>query len=159
MMKKGLLIVGLVVNVSGFAQTQPFIWNNDTIGKFTKKVYLVNETNSTTVYSLILNKPVSDSTFNVIKNTYPKFNVVYDPIQLKHIQLNHKTQDQYLIESGRLKNASVLVSTITTAITTILTIDSKYKEASVVSLIGGGISYTLNIAGNNALIKAGRRSH
>jgi hypothetical protein len=77
---------------------------------------------------------------------------------------NSFTQGQYLVKSGKYKNASIVVAGITTGLTALILSNPTHntteynmqvKTAGFISFIGGGISLGLNITGNNMLIKAG----
>jgi hypothetical protein len=170
-MKKVLLVVGLMVSMSGFAQSVTWVTKprtQDTIG------YINLEQ-----HKFVITHPVTHNEFKQIVSSYGtsfdivdekgKINIPKRGINPSTIQPNVdtnvvKSRGSYLVKAGQYKNAAIAVAGATTGLSTIIlsnpanTIQeyrSKTTLAGLISLFGGGISLGLNIAGNNMLIKAG----
>ena len=155
--------------MSGFAQTySPVKMQGKTIG-------YRNDNDST----ITITTSFTTNEFNNIKNYFSTFNyltvldtglVIGDviknpqPLQINQQLTNTDLRGIYLTRAGQYKNASVGVSVGTSALIgvilaspahTVAEYNTKVKIASVLTTIGGAISFGLNIAGNNMLIKAG----
>ena len=144
-------------------QSLPFVYQGDTLGYVT----LENQNEYNEFNEIIIDKRISDSLFNEIKDLYVTYYVTYSfniqkedknakirrQIMVMDSQnINDYSSGVYLIQSGKLRNGSIAV-VLALAGVSLLT-----PLPVVAYLIGGGISLGLQIVSNNKLIKAGLTS-
>jgi len=177
-MKKTILaIIGLTISLNSIAQMSTKVWvtkpyNNDTIG-------YIESTKGQKRQQFIITGQVTQFEFDKLLAKY----VDILDIVIKDGQITGQRNSQsiatsltpqptsansqgyYLIKAGEYKNASIAVSLGTSVIVGVILSDASPKSingyrtqtmtAGAIGAIGGLISFGLNIAGNNMLIKAG----
>ena len=173
-MKKVLLVVGLMVSMSGFAQSVAWVIKprtHDTIGYvnlkqnefvITREVTQLEFDKILATYGDMFDIGFMDKGYVSKLNTPEGMIVQSTPIQLHTTDTT--SRGTYLVLAGQYKNAAIAVGTGTSIIvgailtnpsTTVNEYNSKAVFAGILSAIGGAVSFGLNIAGNNMLIKAG----
>jgi hypothetical protein len=173
-MKKAILIIiGLTISLNSLAQTKTWVtkpYSNDTIGYIesiknqkqqqfiiTHQVTQLEFDKLLAIYGDILDIITKDG--QIINQYKPQSVVVSSTTQ----STNTNSQGYYLIKAGEYKNAAIAVGAGTSAIVGVILsqpmsvkdYNTKIGLAGALSAIGGIISFGLNIAGNNMLIKAG----
>ena len=155
-----VVLLGLAVNAQ---QSLPFVYQGDTLGYVT----LENQNEYNEFNEIIIDKRISDSLFNEIKDLYVTYYVTYS-FNIQKENKNAKIRKQimvmdsqnindyssgiYLIQSGKLRNGSIVVVLALVGVSLINPIPA------AIWVVGGGISLGLQIASNNKLIKAGLAS-
>ena len=132
-------------------QSLPFVYQGDTLGYVT----LENQNEYNEFNEIIIDKRISDSLFNEIKDLYVTYYVTYSfNIQKedKIAEMKKQSRGGYLIQSGKLRNGSIVVVLALVGVSLINPIPA------AIWVVGGGISLGLQIASNNKLIKAGLAS-
>jgi hypothetical protein len=172
-MKKTILaIIGLTISLNSMAQMPTKIWvtnpkSNDTIGYIDQKYQ-----------QFIVTRQITQLEFDKLQNMYlgaytivTREGQIIDQYKPQPVVSSSTTspidinsRGFYLVKAGEYKNASIAVSLGTSVIVgAVLANPSKTMNgystqtmtAGVIGAIGGLISFGLNIAGNNMLIKAG----
>ena len=155
-----VVLLGLAVNAQ---QSLPFVYQGDTLGYVT----LENQNEYNEFNEIIIDKRISDSLFNEIEDLYVTYYVTYS-FNIQKEDKNAKIRRQimvmdsqnindyssgiYLIQSGKLRNGSIVVVLALVGVSLINPIPA------AIWVVGGGISLGLQIASNNKLIKAGLAS-
>ena len=170
-MKKVIIALALTIGVNGFAQSVSWVTKprtNDTVGYVNtqQKEFIITRNVTQAEFDNILAAygDVLDIKFkgkNDILNSN-KTQVTVPNTQSPVVDTN--SRGSYLIQAGQYKNAAIGVGVATSAIvgfiltqpsSTVTEYNTKATLAGVLSAVGGAISFGLNIAGNNMLIKAG----
>ena len=173
-MKKTILaIIGLTISLNSLAQMPTKIWvtnpkSNDTIGYIDQKYR-----------QFIVTRQITQLEFDKLQNMYlgaytivTREGQIIDQYKPQSVVSSSTTspidinsRGFYLVKAGEYKNASIAVSLGTSVIVGVILSDASPKSingyrtqtmtAGAIGAIGGLISFGLNIAGNNMLIKAG----
>jgi len=170
MKKTILIIIGLTISLNSLAQTKIWITkpkSNDTIGYVDQKYQQFIVTKQITQLELDRLLAIYDGAYTIVTREGQiidqyKPQSVTPSLIAQPIDTN--SRGSYLIKAGQYKNAAIAVGVGTSVIVgvmlsnpspTIAEYNIKVSTAGLLSAIGGIISFGLNIAGNNMLIKAG----
>ena len=173
-MKKTILaIIGLTISLNSMAQMPTKIWvtkpkSNDTIGYIDQKQQQFIVTQQITQLEFDRLLAIYQGAYNIVTREGQIIDqYVPQPVSssLTSQPTSTNSQGYYLIKAGEYKNASIAVSLGTSVIVGVILSDASPKSingyrtqtmtAGAIGAIGGLISFGLNIAGNNMLIKAG----
>jgi len=172
-MKKAILVViGLTISLNSLAQMPTKIWitkpkSNDTIGYVDQKYRQFIVTKQITQLEFDRLLAIYDGAYTIVTRE----GQIIDQYKPQPVtswliaqSIDTNSRGSYLIKAGEYKNAAIAVGAGTSIIVgailsrpspTITEYNTKAVTAGVLSAIGGIISFGLNIAGNNMLIKAG----
>ena len=171
-MKKAILIIiGLTISLNSLAQMPTKIWitkpkSNDTIGYIDQKYKQFIVTKQITQLEFDRLLAIYDGAYNIVTREGQIIDQ-YKPQPVTPFliaqPIDTNSRGYYLIKAGEYKNAAITVGAGTSVIVGVIlsqpmsvkNYNTKIGLAGALSAIGGIISFGLNIAGNNMLIKAG----
>lgn len=172
-MKKTILaIIGLTISLNSLAQMSTKIWitkprSNDTVGYIDQKQQQFIVTGQITQFEFDRLLAIYQGAYDIVTREGQIIDQYKpQPVTSSLIPqpIDTSSRGFYLVKAGEYKNAAIAVGAGTSVIVgailsrpspTIAEYNTKAVTAGVLSAIGGIISFGLNIAGNNMLIKAG----